>query len=160
MTGYLMVDLERFGKLGTEHLKKDEYGLSTIGIVRTDDKYSKTDDFYSWSNDIETAFKEYNGNQGFGKDGFGKKDVNQSTKLVIWDGYKRVSGYNIFTRDEYIKKVKDIDSSNTDNRVKFAEFVAKHVRNGAKLKGYITVDEGLKDIYIPSRVKYKKVKSR
>ena len=156
MTGYLMVDLERFGKLGTEHLKKDEYGLSTIGIVRTDDKYSKTDDFYSWSNDIETAFKEYNGNHGFGKDGFGKKDVNQSTKLVIWDGYKRVSGYNIFTRDEYIKKVKDIDSSNTDNRVKFAEFVAKHVRNGAKLKGYITVDEGLKDIYIPSRVKYKK----
>lgn len=156
MTGYLMVDLERFGKLGTEHLKKDEYGLSTIGIVRTDDKYSKTDDFYSWSNDIETAFKEYNGNHGFGKDGFGKKDVNQSTKLVIWDGYKRVSGYNTFTRDEYIKKVKDIDSSNTDNRVKFAEFVAKHVRNGAKLKGYITVDEGLKDIYIPSRVKYKK----
>lgn len=156
MTGYLMVDLERFGKLGTEHLKKDEYGLSTIGIVRTDDKYSKTDDFYSWSNDIETAFKEYNRNHGFGKDGFGKKDVNQSTKLVIWDGYKRVSGYNIFTRDEYIKKVKDIDSSNTDNRVKFAEFVAKHVRNGAKLKGYITVDEGLKDIYIPSRVKYKK----
>ena len=156
MTGYLMVDLERFGKLGTEHLKKDEYGLSIIGIVRTDDKYSKTDDFYSWSNDIETAFKEYNGNHGFGKDGFEKKDVNQSTKLVIWDGYKRVSGYNIFTRDEYIKKVKDIDSSNTDNRVKFAEFVAKHVRNGAKLKGYITVDEGLKDIYIPSRVKYKK----
>jgi len=156
MTGYLMVDLERFGKLGTEHLKKDEYGLSAIGIVRTDDKYSKTDDFYSWSNDIETAFKEYNGNHGFGKEGFGKSDVNQSTKLVIWDGYKRVQGHNIFTGHEYIKKVKDIDSSNTDNRVKFAEFIAKHVKNGAKLQGYITVDSGLKDIYVPSKLKYKK----
>ena len=156
MTGYLMVDLERFGNLGTEHLKKDEYGLSTIGIVRTDDKYSKTDDFYSWSNDIETAFKEYNGNHGFGKEGFGKSDVNQSTKLVIWDGYKRVQGHNIFTGHEYIKKVKDIDSSNTDNRVKFAEFIAKHVKNGAKLQGYITVDSGLKDIYVPSKIKYKK----
>jgi len=156
MTGYLMVDLERFGNLGTEHLKKDEYGLSTIGIVRTDDKYSKTDDFYSWSNDIETAFKEYNGNHGFGKEGFGKSDVNQSTKLVIWDGYKRVQGHNIFTGHEYIKKVKDIDSSNTDNRVKFAEFIAKHVKNGAKLQGYITVDSGLKDVYVPSKLKYKK----
>jgi len=156
MTGYLMVDLERFGKLGTEHLKKDEYGLSTIGIVRSDDKYSKTDDFYSWSNDIETAFKEYNGNHGFGKEGYGRSDVNQSTKLVIWDGYKRVPGHNIFTGHEYIKKVKDIDSSNTDNRVKFAEFIAKHVKNGAKLQGYITVDSGLKDIYVPSKLKYKK----
>ena len=48
MTGYLLVDLEKLGKKDEENLPKDEEGLSKIGIVRVDNKYSRNDDFSSW----------------------------------------------------------------------------------------------------------------
>lgn len=155
MTGYLLVDIEKFGEKGTENLPKDEYGLANIGIVRVDNKYSRNDDFESWKESIEEAFKEYNGNEGFTKKGYAGGSAYQETKLVIWDGYKRLRGIDRKTEKEYITEVEDIDAINTSKRQELANYIKKHLENGAKLQGYITTDYGLKDVYEPSETLYR-----
>lgn len=92
MTGYLLVDLEKLGKKEEGNLPKDEDGLSKIGIVRVDNKYSRNDDFSSWKESVEQAFREYNGNEGFTRKGYAGSSAYQETKLVIWDGYRRTRG--------------------------------------------------------------------
>ncbi|MFW5674897.1 MAG: VWA domain-containing protein [Acetivibrio ethanolgignens] len=154
MTGYLLVDIDKFGEQGTNGLPKDEYGLANIGIVRVDNKYSRNDDFSGWKESIEEAFKEYNGNDGFTVKGYAGDSAYQETKLVIWDGYKRVRGISGITRKEYIRNVEDKDSSNTVKRQELANYIRKHLDNGAKLQGYITTDYGLKDVYEPSESTY------
>lgn len=125
MTGYLLIDVDKFGDYENSTLEKDEYGLANLGIVRVDDKYSRNDDFTSWQESIEEAFKEYNGNAGFTQKGY-TSDVTQETKLVIWDGYKRESGINRRTKKEFIDNVYDIDASNTYKRQDLANFIKKH----------------------------------
>lgn len=78
----------------------------------------------------------------------------QETKLVIWDGYRRTRGIKILSKKEYIKDIEDVDSVNTVKRQEIANYIKKHMDNGAKLQGYITVDYGLKDIYEPSESSY------
>ncbi|MGL5440532.1 MAG: hypothetical protein ACRDA4_09210 [Filifactoraceae bacterium] len=155
MTGYLLVDLEKFGEQGTEGLPKDEYGLANIGIVRVANKYSRNNDFTSWKESIKEAFKEYNGNEGFTKKGYAGGSAYQETKLVIWDGYKRLRGIDKKTKKEYITYVEDKYSANTVKRQNLANYVKKHLNNGAKLQGYITADYGLKDVYEPSETLYR-----
>lgn len=155
MTGYLLVDLEKFGEQGTEGLPKDENSLSNIGIVRVDNKYSRNDDFSSWKESIEEAFKEYNGNEGFTEKGYAGGSAYQETKLVIWDGYKRERKVNSLTKKEYIGNVYDVDASNTSKRQELANYIKKHLDNEAKLQGYITTDYGLKDVYEPSEYTYR-----
>jgi|GEM_PF-2051883 len=154
MTGYLLVDLEKLGKKDEENLPKDEEGLSKIGIVRVDNKYSRNDDFSSWEESVEQAFREYNGNEGFTRKGYAGSSAYQETKLVIWDGYKRTRGIKKISKKEYIKDIEDVDSVNTVKRQEIANYIKKHMDNGAKLQGYITVGYGLKDIYEPSESSY------
>lgn len=154
MTGYLLVDLEKLGKKEEGNLAKDEDGLSKIGIVRVDNKYSRNDDFSSWKESVEQAFREYNGNEGFTKKGYAGSSAYQETKLVIWDGYRRTRGIKKLSRKEYIKDIEDVDSVNTVKRQEIANYIKKHMDNGAKLQGYITVGYGLKDMYEPSESSY------
>lgn len=154
MTGYLLVDLEKLGKKEEENLPKDEDGLSKIGIVRVDNKYSRNDDFSSWKESVEQAFREYNGNEGFTRKGYAGSSAYQETKLVIWDGYKRTRGIKKISKKEYIKDIEDVDSVNTVKRQEIANYIKKHMDNGAKLQGYITVGYGLKDMYEPSESSY------
>ena len=154
MTGYLLVDLEKLGKKDEENLPKDEEGLSKIGIVRVDNKYNRNDDFSSWEESVEQAFREYNGNEGFTRKGYAGSSAYQETKLVIWDGYKRTRGIKKISKKEYIKDIEDVDSVNTVKRQEIANYIKKHMDNGAKLQGYITVGYGLKDMYEPSESSY------
>lgn len=154
MTGYLLVDLEKIGKKEEGNLPKDEDGLSKIGIVRVDNKYSRNDDFSSWKESVEQAFREYNGNEGFTRKGYAGSSAYQETKLVIWDGYRRTRGIKKLSRKEYIKDIEDVDSVNTVKRQEIANYIKKHMDNGAKLQGYITVGYGLKDMYEPSESSY------
>ena len=154
MTGYLLVDLEKLGKKEEGNLPKDEDGLSKIGIVRVDNKYSRNDDFSSWKESVEQAFREYNGNEGFTRKGYAGSSAYQETKLVIWDGYRRTRGIKKLSRKEYIKDIEDVDSVNTVKRQEIANYIKKHMDNGAKLQGYITVGYGLKDMYEPSESSY------
>ena len=154
MTGYLLIDVDKFGDYENSPLEKDEYGLTNLGIVRVDNKYSRNNDFSSWKESIEEAFKEYNGNEGFTKKGYAGGSAYQETKLVIWDGYKRVRDISGISGKEYIKNVEDKDSSNTVKRQELANYIKKHLENGAKLQGYITTDYGLKDVYEPSESTY------
>lgn len=160
MTGYLMVDLESFGETGTNGLSKDEYGLATIGIVRVDDKYSRTDEFSTWNDSIADAFKEYNGNLGFGEKGWGNDGAYQETKLVVWDGYRRIPGFSWISAREYVKSTEDIASDSTSFRKEFCEYVQKHLEKGAKLEGFLTVTNGLKYVYEPTYVKYRSGKNQ
>lgn len=150
LTGYVLVDLDSFGEIGTKGLLKDIYGLSPIGIVRVDDKYSRNDDFNSWAKSLQEAFLEYNGNLGFGEKGWGRDDAYQETKLVVWDGYKRKAGFDNKTGREFVEEVEDISSKNTVFRKEFCEYVKTHLENGAKLEGYINTSYGLKDVYEPT----------
>ena len=137
-----------------EKLPKDEEGLSKIGIVRVDNKYNRNDDFSSWRESVEQAFREYNGNEGFTRKGYAGSSAYQETKLVIWDGYKRTRGIKKISKKEYIKDIEDVDSVNTVKRQEIANYIKKHMDNGAKLQGYITVGYGLKDMYEPSESSY------
>ena len=84
MTTYLLKDVDKFEDYENSTLEKDEYGLANLEILRVDDKYSRNDDFTSWQESIEEAFKDYNGNAGFTQKGYTSELSNSWATIHVY----------------------------------------------------------------------------
>ncbi len=152
LTGYLVLDGNAFGRDGTYGIPRYD-GLASIGIVRVNNKDTRYDDFSTWRDDLSKAFEDYNGNVGYGERGWGNNNVNQSTTLVVWDGYRRVPATD--GTGDYISRVENVSARFTRARQKFVNYVKDAVKKGAKVDGYITVAEGVRNLYEPTYTKYR-----
>ena len=133
MTGYLLKDIDKFEDYENSTLEKDEYGLANLGIVRVDDKYSRSYDFTSWQESIEEAFKEYNENAGFTQKGYTSELSNSWATIHVYSGNTLIKTFSVLNvkkgnvwkvfeiTNSWIKSVNEFNNCSDPSEVKYYE---------------------------------------